>query len=86
MKLFVDRRVATVVLYLILFWIWRNRIKSRSLGSRLIVLNRCSKTIIFLVQKFRSSLGGIVMGYSYPEDFLSYLFSSQPNDGKKIKN
>lgn len=81
MKPFVHRRVATVVLYLILFRIWWNRIKSRSLGSRVIVLNRSSKTI-FLAQKL---LGGIVMGYNHPEDVLSYLFCSQPDDGKKIK-
>ena len=50
----------------------------------MIVLNRSSKTI-FLAQKFRSLLGGIVMGYNHPEDVLSYLFCSQPDDGKKIK-
>jgi len=43
MKPFVHRRVATVVLYLILFRIWWNRIKSCSLNSRVIVLNRSSK-------------------------------------------
>ena len=26
-----------------------------------------------------------MMGYNYPEDVLSYLFCSQPDDGKKIK-
>ena len=41
---------------------------------------------IFLAQKFRSSLGGIVMSYNYPEGVLSYLFCSQPDEGKKIKN
>ena len=25
------------------------------------------------------------MGYNHPEDVLSYLFCSQPDDGKKIK-
>ena len=50
----------------------------------MIVLNRSSKTII-LVQKFRSSLGGIVMGYNYPEDVLSNLFCSQPDDGKRAR-
>ena len=84
MKPFVHRRVVTVVLYLILFWIWWNRIKSRSLGCRMVVLN-CSSKTIFLAQKFRSSLGGIVMGYNHPKDDLSYLFCSQPDDGKKIK-
>ena len=26
-----------------------------------------------------------MMGYNYPEDVLSYLFCSQPDEGKKIK-
>ena len=45
-----------------------------------------SSMTIFLAQKCRSSLGGIVMSYNYPEGVLSYLFCSQPDEGKKIKN
>ena len=68
-------------------------IRSQESGDRGSVLDLVSDLVksnkitlsFFLAQKFRSSLSGIVMGYNYPEDVLSYLFCSQPDDGKKIK-